>query len=83
LHLPVVIVPNITSFLFNADGKSPVLLDKWLEEKKPYFELGSNLRQEVLHKLTHVYWFDVLKDKYDEVGYLINNATARGEAPIY
>jgi hypothetical protein len=78
-----VIVPNITSFLFNADGKSPELLERWLEEKKPYFEKDSALRRELLHRLTHDYWLGVLKDKYDEVGRSINEAIARGVAPKY
>ena len=73
-RFPVVIVQNLTKFLFNADGKSPGLLEQWLEEMKPYFEVGSSLRQEVLHRLTHDYWFNVLTDKYDEMAISINNS---------
>ena len=77
------IVPNITSFLFNADGRSPELLDQWLEEMKPHFEVGSTLRAEALHRLSHAYWYSVLQAKYDEVGRSINAAIDRGEAPQY
>jgi hypothetical protein len=73
LRFPVVIVQNMTEFLFNADGKSPGLLEQWLEERKPYFEVGSSLRHEVLHRLTHEYWFNVLTDKYDEMAKSITN----------
>lgn len=83
IRFPVVIVPNITEFLFNADGQSPALLERWLEERRPYFETGSALRQQVLHRLTHEYWVSVLKDKHDEVARAINAALARGEEPVY
>jgi hypothetical protein len=49
------------------------LLEQWLEERKPYFEVGSSLRHEVLHRLTHEYWFNVLTDKYDEMAKSITN----------
>ena len=83
IRLPVVIVPNITAFLFNADGQSPLLLDQWLEDLAPHYVEGSVLRKQALHRLTHAYWYDVLKDKYDEVGQQINEDIARGEIPKY
>ena len=83
VRLPVVIVPNTTELLLNADGNSPALLDKWLEELRPHYEVGSKLRQRALYRLTHDYWYGVLKDKYDEVGHVINEALSRGEIPQY
>ena len=83
IRLPVAIVPNITEFLLNADGKSPMLLDMWMEELKPHYEVGSVLRQQALHRLTHDYWFNVIKEKYDEVARKINEAVSKGKDPIY
>lgn len=83
LRLPVVIVPNITAFLYNADGQSPTLLDQWLEDLAPHYVEGSALRTEALYRLSHSYWYGVLKDKYDEVGRGINEAIAKGEIPKY
>ena len=81
MRLPVVLVPNISELLLNADGKTPELLDRWLEKKKPYFR--SPLRNDVMHRLTHDYWFGVLTDKYDEVVRSINNAIDKGQVPEY
>ena len=83
LHFPVVIVPNTTEFLLNRDGRSPELLDRWLEERKPYFKSESALWKTVLHRLTNDYWFGLLKEKYNKIGQLINYANKKGEVPVY
>ena len=42
------------------------LLRKNLEALAPYYEEGSDLRKQTLHKLTTAYWMELIHKKYEE-----------------
>lgn len=67
VQLPVVIVPSIHDFLMQPENVVQLQLDKWLLELSPYYEEGSDLRKQVLYKLTTDYWWSRVIQKYEEL----------------
>jgi hypothetical protein len=63
-QLPVVIVPSLEQFL-HADNtqRAKELLDQWSETYAPYYELGSELRNQTLYRLSSDYWWKAV-EKY-------------------
>eukprot|EP01036_Dinobryon_divergens_P022433 gene22433-30686_t len=65
-HLPVAFIKSSTDFL-QGGQKSMALLDKWMKELGPYYEVGSEKRNQTLYRLSLGYWWTNIQNKYSSL----------------
>ena len=62
-QLPIAWVRDLKAFLL-WDNVS-VVLNTWLQDLGPYYEMNSVLRNETLNRLKGRYWYDLVREKLD------------------
>eukprot|EP01036_Dinobryon_divergens_P026941 gene26940-35640_t len=65
-HFPVAFVDNITDFLRWNTSEIKSTLTQWLRQLGKYYERGSQLRNDTLHKLSTGYWFHKISYSNDQ-----------------
>ena len=55
---------NIADFLLWNTSAIKSTLTRWLVQLGKYYEVGSQLRNDTLHKLSTAYWFNKVVDHF-------------------